>query len=114
LSTSAEEQATSFFFRNYVLEEQKYHNGHFQYLSDIYAREEIGESLADSVVCLGLVGLANFWKASNILISAKAKYNSALRLVSSKLRNIEEAKSDQTMAAVMLLGVYEVLLHSNI
>lgn len=107
LGTSAEEQATCFFFRNYVLEEQKFHNGNFQYLSDLYACEEIGESLAETVACLGLVGLASFWKASNIMTSAKAKYNSALRLVSSRLRSVEEAKSDQTLVAVMLLGLYE-------
>ena len=107
LGTSAEEQAACFFFRNYVLEEEKFHNGNFQYLSDLYACEEIGESLAETVACLGLVGLAGFWKASNIMSSAKAKYNSALRLVSSRLRSVEEAKSDQTLVAVMLLGLYE-------
>ena len=107
LGTSAEDQATCFFFRNYVLEEQKFHNGNFQYLSDLYACEEIGESLAETVACLGLVGLANFWKASNIMKNARSKYNSALRLVSSRLRNMEEAKTDQTLVAVMLLGLYE-------
>ena len=110
LGTSAEEQASCFFFRNYVLEEHKFHNGNFQYLSDLYACEEIGESLAETVACLGLVGLASFWKASNIMRSARAKYNSALRLISSKLRTVEEAKSDQTLVAVMLLGLYEVCL----
>lgn len=106
--TSAEEQASCFFFRNYVLEEHQFHNGNFQYLSDLYASEEIGESLLETVACLGLVGLANFWKASNIMRSAHAKYYSALRLVSSRLSNVEEAKSDQTLVAVMLLGLYEV------
>jgi hypothetical protein len=109
LGSSAEEQATCFFFRNYVLEEHKFHNGNFQYLSDIYSSEEIGEPLAQTVACLGLVGLANFWKASTIMRSAQGKYNSALTLVSSKLRNVEEAKSDQTLVAVMLLGLYEVV-----
>ena len=114
LGTSAEEQATCFFFRNYVLEKHKSHSGNFQYLSDLYACEEIGNPLAETVACLGLVGLANFWKASNIMGSAQTKYNSALRLVSSRLRNVEEAKSDQTLVAVMLLGLYEVLTLSSV
>ena len=109
LVSSAEEQATCFFWRNYVLEEHSFHNGNFQYLSDLYKREEIGESLAETIACLGLVGLSNFWKASNIMRTAQGKYNSALGLVSSRLRNVEEAKADQTLVAVMLLGLYEVL-----
>jgi hypothetical protein len=39
---------------------------------------------------------------------ANAKYNSALQIVSSRLRNLEEAKTDQTLASVLLLGLYEV------
>jgi hypothetical protein len=109
LDSSAEEQATCFFWRNYILEEHRFHNGNFQYLSDLYTREDIGESLTETVACLGLVGLSNFWKASNIMRAAQAKYNSALRLVSSRLRNVEEAKADQTLVAVMLLGLYEVI-----
>jgi hypothetical protein len=112
LGSSADEQATCFFWRNYVLEEHKSHNGSFQYLSDVYASEEIGESLAETVACLGLVGLSNFWKAPSIMRSAQAKYSSALRLVNSRLENVEEAKSNQTLVAVMLLGLYEVIISS--
>ncbi|KAG0645460.1 hypothetical protein D0Z07_8609 [Hyphodiscus hymeniophilus] len=107
LGSSAEEQATCFFWRNYVLQEHRSHNGNFQYLSDLYSREEIGKSLSETIACLGLVGLSNFWKAPNIMRAAQSKYNSALQLVSSRLRNVEEAKADQTLVAVMLLGLYE-------
>lgn len=108
LGTSAEDQASCFFFRNYVSEEQQYHNGNFQYLADIYASEEVGSALSDTVVSLGMVGLSNFWKAPSIMVDAHAKYNSALCLVSSHLRDVEEAKSNQTLVSVMLLGLYEV------
>lgn len=110
LGTSVEDQATAFFFRNYVLKEEKYHSGNFQYLTEVYGRQEVGECLSDSVVALGMVGLSNFWKASSIMSTATAKYNSALRLVSSRLRDVDEAKSDQTLITVMLLGLYEVSL----
>lgn len=108
LGTSADEQATCFFFQNYVLQQDLYSRGNFQYLSDIYDCEEVGEGLADSISSLGLVGLAHFWGASSILAHASAKYNSALMTISTQLRTIEGAKSDQTMAAIMLLGLYEV------
>jgi hypothetical protein len=111
LGSSADEQATCFFFRNYVLADDKFHNGNFQYLQNIYATETIGDALAESVASLGMVGLSNFWKASSIMVNANIKYNSALKLVSSRLRNFEEGKSDQTLVSVMLLGLFEV--HPN-
>ncbi|KAH6720846.1 hypothetical protein BKA61DRAFT_471346 [Leptodontidium sp. MPI-SDFR-AT-0119] len=107
LGTPADEQATCFFFQNYVLQQDVFWRGNFQYLSDIYGCEEIGTALADSVACLGLVGLAHFWGASNILANATSKYNSALKTISTQLRTIEGAKSDQTIIAIMLLGLYE-------
>ncbi|KAH7327287.1 hypothetical protein BKA65DRAFT_528232 [Rhexocercosporidium sp. MPI-PUGE-AT-0058] len=107
LGTSPDEQATCFFFQNYVLQQDMFSRGNFQYLSDIYGCEEIGSALADSVTSLGLVGLAHFWGASNILANATAKYNSALKSISTQLRTIEGAKADQTIIAIMLLGLYE-------
>lgn len=108
LGTPADDQATCFFFRNYVLNDYKYGGGDFNFLPEIYANEEVGIALSQSIVTLGMVGLAHFWGASNISPQAQAKYNATLRLVSSLLRNIEDAKADQTLIAVMLLGLYEV------
>ncbi|PVH77619.1 hypothetical protein DL98DRAFT_495253 [Cadophora sp. DSE1049] len=113
LGTSPEEQATCFFFQNYVLQKDIYARGNFQYLSDIYGCEEVGEGLADSISSLGLVGLAHFWGASSILAHATAKYNTALMTISTQLRTIEGAKSDQTMASIMLLGLYETNTCNN-
>jgi hypothetical protein len=109
LGTSAEDQATCFFFRNYVLDNPPLNNGSFQYLSDIYSSEEVRPALGDCVAALGMVGLSNFWKATNIMVKATLKYNSALRLISTQLRDPKQAKSDQTLVAVMLLGLYEVM-----
>jgi hypothetical protein len=82
--------------------------GHIDYLSDIYSSEEVGSGLADSVASLGMVGLANFWKAPNIMSNAVIKYNSAMRTVSSQLRDVEQAKFDQTLISILLMGLYEV------
>ncbi|TGO36881.1 hypothetical protein BHYA_0112g00200 [Botrytis hyacinthi] len=107
LSTSSAEQAKCYFFRNYVLEDNSM-SGSFQYLYELYDNELIGPALTDSIECLGMVGLANFWKGSGFQFHANKKYNSALRLVSSRLRDEEEARADQTLVAVMLLGLYEI------
>lgn len=108
LVTPTEDQATCFFFRNYVLGDYKYGNSDFQYLQDIYANEEVGPALSQCIISLGMVGLSHFWGAADLQSMAQAKYNSTLRVVSSLLRNIEDAKADQTLIVVMLLGLYEV------
>jgi hypothetical protein len=109
LGNSAEDQATCFFFQNYVLGGNDLSKGNFDYLPELYGSEEIGSGLADSVASLGMVGLANFWKAPNIMSNAAIKYNSAMRTISSQLRDVEQAKSDQTLVSILLLGLYEVL-----
>ena len=108
LSNSAEDQATCFFFQNYVLGGNDMAKGNLDYLSELYGSEEIGSGLADSVAALGMVGLANFWKAPSIMSNAAFKYNSAMRTISSQLRDVEEAKSDQNMVSILLMGLYEV------
>jgi hypothetical protein len=109
LATSAEDQATCFFFQNYVLGGHDLSKGNFDYLADIYGTEEIGSGLADSVAALGMVGLANFWKAPNIMSNAIFKYNSAMHTTSSQLRDVQQFKSDQTLISILLMGLYEVL-----
>jgi hypothetical protein len=113
LCSPVEDQATCYFFRNYLLDDRSI-NGPFQYLHTIYDNEIIGPTLSDSIEALGLVGLGNFWQSSEMKFQANRKYNSALRLISSRLRNEEEAKENQTLVSVMLLGLYEVCFSTHI
>ena len=62
----------------------------------------------DAVMSLGMVGLSNTKHASEIMIPAAEKYHLALRATNSALRDVEQAKADQTLITVMLLGLYEV------
>jgi hypothetical protein len=108
IGPSPEEQATCFFFQNYALEEQIESTGNFSYLADVYRKEVVTKSLDDALVSLGMAGLANVWKAPEILTRARMKYTSALHSISERLRNIDEAKADQTLISVILLGLWEV------
>jgi hypothetical protein len=106
---SAEDHATSFFFGNYVAgREMRNTCGNYQYLSTIYANQPVGIHLRQAVAAVGLAGLASFWKAPSIMARANNAYCTALRLINAGLGNIEEAKSDQTVVAILLLGLYEV------
>lgn len=108
LQNSPEDHATVFFFQNYVPDKGVFPTGGFQYLETIFNQERMGQAVADSIASLGMAGLSNLWKAPNILVHAGLKYQSALKLLSSQLKSADEAIADQTFAAVMLLGLYEV------
>jgi hypothetical protein len=108
LDPPAAQQATCFFFKNYVTNHGSLDTGTFDYLTKMYTSEEVGSALADSIAALGMAGLANFWKAPDIKYNAQVKYSSAMKALSMKLRDVDEAKSDQTLITTMLLGLYEV------
>ena len=82
--------------------------GNYQYLSTIYSDQPVGTPLRQAIAAIGLAGLSNFWKAPNIMAQANKAYATALQMVNVSLGDIEEAKSDQTVVTIMLLGLYEV------
>ncbi|MCJ1403600.1 hypothetical protein MMC11_006823 [Xylographa trunciseda] len=108
LSVPIESQAMCYFFRNYVCEDSRFSRGYFDYLPSIFSSNgAVGSAITDAVISLGMVGLSNTKNASDIMISAKERYNSAIRATNSALRDVEAAKADQTLITVMLLGLYE-------
>lgn len=108
ISTSLEEQAICYFFKNYVMDGSASLKGNFSYLLDVYNREVVSVAMNDAIVSLGTVGLAHFYKTPRISINANLKYYSAVNTVSQQLRGLESAKEDQTLITVLLLGLYEV------
>ncbi|MCJ1377863.1 hypothetical protein MMC17_000959 [Xylographa soralifera] len=108
LSVPIESQAMCYFFQNYVCEASQPSKGYFDYLPSIFSSNNaVGSSLIDAVISLGMVGLSNTKHASEIMIPAKERYSLALQATNSALRNEENAKADQVLITVMLLGLYE-------
>jgi hypothetical protein len=105
LSYPVEEQATYFFFQNYALDDFK---GYYSYLPSVYSTLPAGSALSEAITSLGMAGIANSKKDTRLMINANFKYTSALYNVNAALRDPEEAKTDQTLVAVMLLGLFEV------
>lgn len=67
---SAEEQATCYFFQNYIVGEDSYSTGSFEFLPNLYLSTEIDSALCDSLAAMGLVGLGHFYKAPSLTQSA--------------------------------------------
>ncbi len=105
LSTPVEEQATSFFFQNYVIDDFR---GYYSCLPSVYSALPAGSALGEAITSLGMAGIANCKRDMRLMINANFKYTSALHTINAALRDPEEAKTDQTLGAVMLLGLFEV------
>jgi hypothetical protein len=112
LSIPVEEQATCFFFQNYILDD---FIGYYSYVPSVYSALPAGCALAEAINSLGMAGIANSKKDTRLMINANFKYTSALQTINAALRDPCEAKTDQTLVAVMLLGLFEVChLVSNV
>jgi hypothetical protein len=105
LYTPVDEQATCYFFQNYFLEDFK---GFYSCLPCVYNARPIGSALGEIIISLGMAGMSDFKKDAKLMIDANIKYMSALHNISAALRDKEEAKTDQILTSVMLLGLYEV------
>ncbi|KAG9237078.1 hypothetical protein BJ875DRAFT_178176 [Amylocarpus encephaloides] len=108
LRETVEQQATSFFFQNYVPDKTSLPGGGFQYLEDIFGLERVGGGLLDIILSLGISGLASFWKEPGWIANANTKYASSSKTISLELESFDGIRSNQVFAAVMLLGLYKV------
>lgn len=83
--------------------------GFFDYLPAVYSQSRNNDILMDAVSAIGLAGLANYRRENHVMIRANLKYGRAVQNMSASLAKMERVKDDQTLIAVMLLGIYEVI-----
>lgn len=110
LTDCLEFQATCFFVRNYAWEGDETSRGPFDYVMRIlHSPASVGQALIDAIIALGLAGISMTSDNYNprVAILAKERYNQALAATNAALRT-EEVAADQSIAAVMLLGLIEV------
>ena len=108
LNIPVHKQATCYFFRNYVLDEAMHNEGFMAYLPHVYDNEVVDSLLDNVVIALGLVGIGHTRKSPSALYAAHIRYVKALSGINAKLKVPKDARADQTLITVMLLGMYEV------
>ena len=99
--------AALFFFHDYVLLETRQPLNLFDMLPGIYQTSSPGSPLADIITALGLVCLSNTKGTPEALIPARARYGAALHSINASIRDPGAASADETLMAVLLLGLYE-------
>ena len=107
LSDSITDRAKCFFFYNFVVADQGLSKGHLDELPALVQRWGNG-ALMTTITSVGLAGLSNTKHAPQVMVTARQIYARALRLTNAALRDPIESKTDQTLSAVMLLGLFEV------
>jgi hypothetical protein len=111
LTIPTEDQAACHFVSNFILvPRQDGTRGFMEFVLPLMKGEGPNGPLSHAFKACAYATLGNRPNAvaSGIAEQAIGKYQDALRSIQSVLQDPEESKSDATLAAVLLLGLYEV------
>jgi hypothetical protein len=109
-----QDQGVAFFMTNYVHKGVGSFRGFQEYLPSLYREEGYRAALSTIITAAGLASLSNAAKQPAVGASARQMYLVALRMVSEALGDPLQVKSDQTLAVVMLLGLFEVSIYPHL
>ncbi len=103
-------QALCFFFRNYpALSSSRNFTTMYDVIPAVYCSAMPGDSpLFCILTALGLAGQSHHTDTAGMEVAARAWYDRALHKVNRDLRDGRRVKLDETILAVLLLGLYEV------
>lgn len=112
LAPTIDERAVNFFFSNHVLVAGGQST---EFIGNIQAAPQgkIGGNLLNSIKAVGLVGFSNAVNAPGLSLEAERQYVSAVRCINIALQSPSEVKKDNTLLAVMVLGIYEILANQS-
>ena len=111
LSVPLEDEATYYFFHNFLSDDHSSDHSSNAYSSvlPILHRQDSSFGVLPKVVnAIGLASISNKKHSPEVMIAASQRYAGALRAINSSIQNSLSATTDQTLIAVMLLGVFEV------
>ncbi|KAH7312052.1 hypothetical protein BKA65DRAFT_159393 [Rhexocercosporidium sp. MPI-PUGE-AT-0058] len=103
------QHAISLFFQDYTIESCGRCPGYLDYLPQLYGRSNRNSLLTVALLAVAHANIAQKLERQDIAIKAMSYYRKALRLANAVLAKNVEATSDNTMTAIMLLGLYECI-----
>lgn len=107
LSPPLEEQATYFFFQNYVFTELATPYNHLACLPTICSQVSQMKALSSVIISIGAAGISNIRKDPDIMRAAQEIYSSTLQYTQDLLEDSSQIQKDQTILVVLLLALYE-------
>ena len=97
----------TFFFNDYLLDDSLTPKNVYDCLPRLYAVAPPDSALSYIVTALGMACLASAMQVPEIMTRANWKYSQSLKSINSALRDPVEARANETLLVVMLLGLYE-------
>lgn len=111
-----EYEATCYFFHNFVCDDpsSRYStNAYAQMMPTLYRQDSSFGVLPKIVDAIGLAGISNVKHSPKLMAAAGRKYAGVLRAINASIQDSTKATTDQTLIAVILLGLFEVLPYSE-
>jgi hypothetical protein len=109
LTVPISERAANFFLANFVLQRDGVSRGFLDFVIPMIKTEPPNSTLSYAFGAVALAGMGNRPNAKTLLPSAGEQYSRALQHVNAALRDPVLQKADSTLAAVMLLGLFELI-----
>lgn len=111
LSIPLDVQAPCYFMSNFTLASQPTSRGYFEFLLPLVKSEppESHFGLAFSAVAFAALANRPNARGRNLSIQAVNQYTRALRAVNLALQNPAHQRTDQTLAAIIMLGFFETI-----
>ena len=111
---SMEDRATCFFFHQYVSQTEAKPStsprGVLEFVPPLYQQSGASGALQAVTAAIGLASLSNQGTSGDSRALATSLHTKALRHLAAAVADPIEKKTDQTLAAILLMCVYEVKL----
>ncbi|KAF2972388.1 hypothetical protein GQX73_g1125 [Xylaria multiplex] len=105
-----ETKAISHFLHNYSFASTKDNPGYLGFLPDLLDSNLSVQYLESAVLAAGFASIANITGLSYLERTAEKHYGETLRSISIALKDLSEASTDATLAAILVLQMYEVII----
>ncbi|KAL8672685.1 MAG: hypothetical protein Q9168_002869, partial [Polycauliona sp. 1 TL-2023] len=109
MPTDWDHQAICQFFDDYVITLDRGRGGYLSFLPDFYQQKQHVPYLTEALHAVSMASLANRTSMPHLVMRARKSYGNALTLVNAALSDMEQAKSDELLASLMLLTKYELI-----
>ena len=106
-----EDEATYYFFHNFASDDSGAKNSLNTYahvLPTLYQQNSSFGTLPKIIDAIGLASISNIKRSPELMVAAGREYAKALRAINASIQDPRKATTDETLTAVMLLGLFEV------
>ncbi|ORY55863.1 uncharacterized protein BCR38DRAFT_379870 [Pseudomassariella vexata] len=110
LQPPLELQATCFFATNFIATQSMNLDGGMRFLDPLVHGAQEGSAFHSTFLAASMASLASRPNGGSLVPLARVYYHKALRQVSTVVQDRDKSKEDETLAAIIMLILYEVLM----